>query len=141
MKRIDRSKLLIRKPLVIIAAFIALMMSNTMSCAAPPNGGEFLRDNLKSANRDKSGTNAWVKKQRAPQTTCFQKLAEHITIEAERAGFEPAVQTSCTRHFQCRSLSHSDTSPGAHSKLHGNFAGGGDYYCKLQRSKGGNFWP
>ena|GEM_PF-5168853 len=31
--------------------------------------------------------------------------------ETERAGFEPAIRTRRIRHFQCRSFSHSDTSP------------------------------
>ena len=31
--------------------------------------------------------------------------------EADRVGFEPTVRTSRTRHFQCRSLSRSDTCP------------------------------
>lgn len=36
---------------------------------------------------------------------------ERVENQAERAGFEPAIETSPIRHFQCRSFSHSDTSP------------------------------
>ena len=34
-------------------------------------------------------------------------------IQAERGGFEPPIRETRIRHFQCRSFSHSDTSPEA----------------------------
>lgn len=34
----------------------------------------------------------------------------HFFVVAERTGFEPAVRFR-TRHFQCRTIDHSDTSP------------------------------
>jgi hypothetical protein len=41
----------------------------------------------------------------------IQEFAATISGITERAGFEPAVQTSHTQPFQGCSLSHSDTSP------------------------------
>ncbi len=41
-----------------------------------------------------------------------KELVTSLSDITERAGFEPAVETSPTQPFQGCSLSHSDTSPG-----------------------------
>lgn len=46
------------------------------------------------------------------QTLESQALAEASDLKAERGGFEPPIRKNRIRHFQCRSFSRSDTSPG-----------------------------
>ena len=87
MKQLDCFKLVFQISLIVIGALVAPMTINTMTCAAVPTGVELSRDNSEFTNRDKSGTSACVKKQRAPQTTVNKRFAEHVTIEAEREGF------------------------------------------------------
>ncbi len=67
--------------------------------------------NVEFFNRAKSGPTVGRVVQCDAQTTPPAVFTAGGGIYAERAGFEPAVQFSCTQHFQCCTFGHSVTSP------------------------------
>jgi len=55
--------------------------------------------------------NGESKIENAAQPEHDDEVTRALDVVTERAGFEPAVRTDRTRHFQCRAFSHSATSP------------------------------
>ncbi len=62
-------------------------------------------------SRAKSGPSPTSVLEVPAQVLIVPELRTSPAQETERRGFEPLMQGTCIRHFQCRSFSHSDTSP------------------------------
>ena len=73
-------------------------------------------DTKKAASEDNLRATGESKIVKALQVPEIKELMECLYDSSERAGFEPAVETSPTQPFQGCSLSHSDTSPLYHEK-------------------------
>lgn len=58
------------------------------------------RDKAVFADRDKTGTNAEAKMQRAPQLSEYQLVTEPFTLDTERAGFENPLCTKNRRSWR-----------------------------------------
>jgi hypothetical protein len=62
-------------------------------------------------SEDKTKTIGGSKIEKLIQVPEFAELMDALLNKTERAGFEPAVETSPTQPFQGCSISRSDTSP------------------------------
>ena len=96
-----------RMPLLALVATVVFALTAPELSAS---GHGAVMDGLEG-DRDKSGTAARQKQRGSSQVLNCEALPTRGSFEAERAGFEPAVDFWPTQHFQCCTFGRSVTSP------------------------------